>query len=146
MADASPVTRAITPKPRLVQLRDGLAHVFLGDWHPVLRDPLDLFRLSFPIGAAIFALGGDSNAGRPAPAPRCGRAGRAGAEHPSNDRLDLLRGDVLSRVGETRCNLFSQFWWYDNTVHITLPMSLAADPVHSVLAPRCRARPRRASG
>ena len=32
--------------------------IFLGDWHPVLRDPLDLFRLSFPIGARIFAVQG----------------------------------------------------------------------------------------
>jgi hypothetical protein len=35
------------------------ALVFLRDCHPVLRDPLDLFRLSFPIGALIYALLGD---------------------------------------------------------------------------------------
>jgi hypothetical protein len=36
--------------------------VFVRDWHPVLRDPLDLFRLSFPIGAVIFAFTGDWDA------------------------------------------------------------------------------------
>ena len=36
--------------------------VFVRDWHPVLRDPLDLFRLSFPIGAVIFAFLGDWDA------------------------------------------------------------------------------------
>jgi hypothetical protein len=36
---------------RLASVRSGLSHVFLGDWHPVLRDPLDLFRLSFVVGA-----------------------------------------------------------------------------------------------
>lgn len=25
----------------------GLAYIFVGDWHPVVRDPLDVFRLSF---------------------------------------------------------------------------------------------------
>ena len=33
--------------------------IFLGDWHPVLRDPLDLFRLSFLVGAVVYALQGD---------------------------------------------------------------------------------------
>ena len=43
-------------------LRDRLANIFVGDWHPVLRDPLDVFRLSFPIGAVIFAVQGDGEA------------------------------------------------------------------------------------
>ncbi len=33
--------------------------VFLGDWHPILRDPLDLVRISFVVGAVAFALAGD---------------------------------------------------------------------------------------
>ena len=36
--------------------------VFIGDWHPWLRDPLDLFRLSFAVGAVVFALQGDWDA------------------------------------------------------------------------------------
>jgi hypothetical protein len=59
MTNASPVTRATKRQPWPVGLWEGLKPVFLGDWHPVLRDPLDLFRVSFPVGAAIFALGGD---------------------------------------------------------------------------------------
>jgi hypothetical protein len=42
--------------------RRAFAEVFLSDWHPVLRDPLDLLRLSFPIGAVIFAVQGDWDA------------------------------------------------------------------------------------
>jgi hypothetical protein len=34
---------------RYPRVRAALGKVFLGDWHPVLRDPLDLFRLSFPV-------------------------------------------------------------------------------------------------
>jgi hypothetical protein len=43
-------------------VKRGWALVFLRDWHPVLRDPLDLFRLSFPVGALIFATQGDWDA------------------------------------------------------------------------------------
>ena len=43
-------------------VKRGWELVFLRDWHPVLRDPLDLFRLSFPVGALIFALQGDWDA------------------------------------------------------------------------------------
>jgi hypothetical protein len=35
--------------------------VFLGDWHPILRDPLNLVRISFVVGAVAFALAGDGH-------------------------------------------------------------------------------------
>ena len=35
--------------------------VFLGDWHQILRDPLDLVRISFVVGAVAFALAGDGH-------------------------------------------------------------------------------------
>lgn len=47
---------------RLASVKNGLGLVFLGDWHPVLRDPLDLFRLSFVVGAALFAFQGNGDA------------------------------------------------------------------------------------
>jgi hypothetical protein len=46
----------------LAALKRGFTLVFLRDWHPILRDPLDLFRLSFPIGAVVYALTGDWDA------------------------------------------------------------------------------------
>jgi hypothetical protein len=57
--------------PRSAQIADtgtaggfkrALAAIFLGDWHPLLRDPLDLFRLSFLVGAVVFAVQGDWDA------------------------------------------------------------------------------------
>jgi len=100
------------------------ALVFLRDWHPVLRDPLDLFRLSFPIGALIYALQGDWDAAIRLLAP--------------GFAVFLVRAiDVPRPVDWVFCaamffqgwgnalHLFSKFWWYDNCVHITLPMSLA---------------------
>src|ERR1700742_422963 len=105
-------------------IKHGFTLVFLRDWHPVLRDPLDLFRLSFPIGALIYALLGDWDA-----AIRLAAPGFA---------VFLVRAiDVPRPIDWTFCaamffqgwgnalHLFERFWWYDNTVHITLPMSLA---------------------
>jgi hypothetical protein len=104
--------------------KHAFALVFLRDWHPVLRDPLDLFRLSFPIGALIYAIQGDWDA-----AIRLFAPGFA---------VFLVRAiDVPRPVDWAFCaamffqgwgnalHLFSEFWWYDNCVHITLPMSLA---------------------
>ena len=50
-------------EPRWVgAVKHGFTLVFLRDWHPVLRDPLDLFRLSFVVGALVYALRGDWDA------------------------------------------------------------------------------------
>ena len=105
-------------------LDHGFTLVFLRDWHPILRDPLDLFRLSFPIGALIYALMGNWDA-----ALRLAAPGFA---------VFLVRAiDVPRPIDWTFCtamffqgwgnalHLFERFWWYDNLVHITLPMSLA---------------------
>jgi hypothetical protein len=100
------------------------ALVFLRDWHPVLRDPLDLFRLSFPIGAVIFAIQGDWDA-----AVRLFLPGVAVFVVRAIDvprAVDWVFGAAMFFQGwGNALHLFSEFWWYDNLVHITLPMSLA---------------------
>lgn len=35
--------------------------LLLGDWHPWLRDPIDVLRLTLAAGAAAFAVGGDAS-------------------------------------------------------------------------------------
>src|SRR5262245_23148395 len=108
----------------LVSLRKGFTLVFLRDWHPALRDPLDVFRLSFVVGAAVFAVMGDWDA-----AVRLLLPGIA---------VCIVRAlDVPRAIDWVFCfamffqgwgnalHLFSEFWWYDNLVHVTLPMSLA---------------------
>jgi len=101
-----------------------IAKAFRGDWHPLLRDPLDLVRLSFGVGALVFALQGDWDAFVRLVIPGL--------------LVFLIRAlDVPRPVDALFCaamvfqgwgnalHLFSRFWWYDNTVHITLPASLA---------------------
>jgi len=108
----------------VASVKRGWELVFLRDWHPVLRDPLDLVRLSFGVGAVVYAFLGNWDA-----AVRLFLPGVA---------VFLVRAiDVPRPVDWVFCaamvfqgwgnalHLFSQYWWYDNSVHITLPMSLA---------------------
>jgi len=44
--------------PRAERLRRRLRWLLLGDWHPLLRDPLDLLRLSFAVSSAVFLVTG----------------------------------------------------------------------------------------
>jgi hypothetical protein len=127
MADGDQLHGGAAPLARpgwVAGVQHVFALVFLRDWHPLLRDPLDLFRLSFPIGAVVYAVLGDWDA-----AVRLALPGVA---------VFLVRAiDVPRPVDWVFCaamffqgwgnalHLFSRFWWYDNSVHITLPMSLA---------------------
>lgn len=36
-----------------------LERLLLGDWGPIVRDPIDLVRLNFLLGAGVFAVTGD---------------------------------------------------------------------------------------
>jgi hypothetical protein len=100
------------------------AMVFLRDWHPVLRDPLDLFRLSFPVGALIFALQGDWDAFVRLLLPGVAVFLVRAIDVPR--AVDWVFAAAMFFQGwGNALHLFSEFWWYDNTVHITLPMSLA---------------------
>ena len=105
-------------------LKQAFTVVLLRDWHPVLRDPLDLFRLSFPIGALIFAVQGDWDAAVRLFLPGLAVFAVRAIDVPRP--VDLLFCAAMFFQGwGNALHLFSDFWWYDNTVHITLPMSLA---------------------
>jgi hypothetical protein len=108
----------------LVSLKKAFTLVFLRDWHPVLRDPLDLFRLSFPIGAAIFALQGDWDAAVRLFLPGLAVFAVRAIDVPRAVDWVFCAAMFFQGWGNA-LHLFSRFWWYDNSVHITLPMSLA---------------------
>jgi hypothetical protein len=98
--------------------------IFLRDWHPVLRDPLDLFRLSFPIGAAIFAVQGDWDAAVRLFLPGLAVFAVRAIDIPRAIDWVFCAAMFFQGWGNA-LHLFSDFWWYDNLVHVTLPMSLA---------------------
>jgi hypothetical protein len=111
-------------RPDQARVRRGLGHVFLGDWHPMLRDRLDLFRLSLVAGAVAFAIAGDGGA-----AVRLALPGLLGLGVRTLDvprEIDWIFCLAMAFQGwGNALELFTELSWYDNTVHVTLPMSLA---------------------
>jgi hypothetical protein len=98
--------------------------VFLGEWHPVLRDPLDLFRLSFLVGAVVFAVQGEWGTVIRLVIPLLLVFLIRTLDLPRP--IDWVFCIAMAFQGwGNALHLFSKFWWYDNSVHITLPMSLA---------------------
>jgi hypothetical protein len=47
--------------PRARRDRQRLRKLLFGDWHPLLRDPLDLMRLTFAVAAVLFLFAGNLN-------------------------------------------------------------------------------------
>jgi hypothetical protein len=105
-------------------VKRGWELVFLRDWHPVLRDPLDLVRLSFVVGAVVFAILGDWDAAVRLFLPGVAVCAVRAIDVPRPVDWVFCAAMVFQGWGNA-LHLFSRFWWYDNSVHITLPMSLA---------------------
>src|SRR4029453_6380470 len=101
-----------------------LTLVFIRDGHPVLPDPLDLFRLSFPVGALIFAILGDWDAVVRLLLPGVAVLIVRAVDVPRPIDWVFCLAMLIQGWGNAP-HLFSQFWWYDNTVPITPPMSAA---------------------
>ena len=123
MADEAQAA-AMEPASGRARLNRVFATVFLRDWHPLLRDPLDLVRLSFGVGAS-------SSRCRATGTRSCGCSSR-GRWCSSIRALDVPRpidwlfcAAMVFQGWGNALHLFSDYWWYDNTVHITLPASLA---------------------
>jgi hypothetical protein len=101
-----------------------------GDWHPLLRDPLDLGRLAFLAAAIIFLLAGSLEY-----AVRL--AGTflllMGAQRLRLPRLfDLLFLVAMSlQAWGNALRLFEDIFWWDNLVHFAVPF--ASVPVLYVL-------------
>ena len=108
----------------LESVKWGWELVFLRDWHPVLRDPLDLVRLSFGVGAVIYALLGNWDAALRLFAPGVAVFLVRAIDVPRPVDWVFCAAMVFQGWGNA-LHLFSKYWWYDNSVHITLPMSLA---------------------
>jgi hypothetical protein len=121
------------------EFKRALAAIFLGDWHPLLRDPLDLFRLSFLVGAVVFAVQGDWDAVVRLVVPCLLVFLIRALELPRPIDWVFCLAMAFQGWGNA-LHLFSQFWWYDNTVHITLPMSLAPILYIGPVTARRRAR------
>jgi hypothetical protein len=110
----------------------GARRFLLGDWHPWLRDPIDVLRGLLVVGAAAFALAGDGRgalllglaaavawAVRPVLLPRV-------------YDLALVLALTLQAWGEA-LGLYDSITWFDNVVHFSLPF-FGAPTLYIVLA------------
>jgi hypothetical protein len=106
--------------------------LLLGDWHPWLRDPIDVLRALLVVGVVAFALAGDGRgalilalAGAAAWAVRPVLLPRA-------YDLCVVLGVTLQSWGEA-LGLYDSITWFDSVVHFTVPL-LGAPVLYIVLA------------
>jgi len=106
-------------------VKHAFALVFLRDWHPVLRDPLDVFRLSFPIGAFVYALLGDWDTAVRLAAPGVAVFLVRAIDVPRP--VDWVFSAAMFFQGwGNALHLFSRFWWYDKQPPALFPATLLA--------------------
>ena len=106
--------------------------LLLGDWHPLLRDPIDLLRAVPAAGAVVLLAGGD----------RTGAAILAVAAAlclavrpvllPRLYDLSVVLAANLQGWGEA-LGLYDEIPWFDNLVHFTVPL-LGSPVVYLLLA------------
>ena len=113
---AGSTTRAVSRARRRQKIRKAI----FGDWHPYLRDPLDLLRLSFAAAAVVFFLAGSLE--------YAVRLAGTFLVLVAAQRLKLPRlFDLLFIIGMglqawgNAFHLFEDIDWWDNLVHFVLP-------------------------
>jgi hypothetical protein len=105
--------------------------LILGDWHPVVRDPLDLLRGAFVAGAIAFALLGRGGAVNLAVVTAAVLAVRP-LNLPRPYDLSFIVAMALVGWGEA-LRLYDRFAYYDVVVHVLVPL-LGAPCVYIALA------------
>ena len=110
-----------------------LSRFLLGDWTPLIRDPIDVLRLSYVVAAVVFAVQGDIGAaGRMAATAAFVWIARW-ANLPRPFDLAFVIGMGLQGWGNV-FNAFEDLSWWDNVVHVSLSASIA--PLFYILLAR----------
>ena len=106
--------------------------LLLGDWHPWMRDPIDVLRALLVAGAAAFAAAADWRG-----ALLLGGAGAVAwlvrlVWLPRVYDLCLMLALALQALGEA-LHLYDSITWFDNVVHFSVPF-FGAPTLYIVLA------------
>ena len=104
----------------------------MGDWSPIVRDPLDLLRLAFAVGAVAFAAAGDAAGAFNLLLAFAVLVAARLANLPRVYDLAVILALVFTQGGEA-LNLYDAIAWYDRVVHFVVPM-LASQVVYLCLA------------
>jgi hypothetical protein len=99
-----------------------LRRAIFGDWSPILRDPLDLARLSFAAFAVVFFLAGSLEYGVRFAGTFVLVAAAQRFDLPRTFDLIFILGMALQVWGNA-LNLFDVVDWWDNLVHLVVPFS-----------------------
>jgi hypothetical protein len=106
--------------------------LILGDWHPLLRDGIDVLRLLLVAGAVVCGVAGNYHGmGYLAISALIALAARP-VQLPRVYDLALVLACCLQGFGEA-FGLYDRFDWFDSVVHFTIPM-LGAPVVYIALA------------
>jgi hypothetical protein len=104
----------------------------MGDWGPVVRDPLDVARLIFLAGAIVFAAAGDVAGAFNLALGFVLLVAARFANLPRIYDLALIVALIFTQWGEA-FGLYDAIVWYDRVVHVVVPM-LASQVVYLCLA------------
>ena len=104
----------------------------MGDWGPVVRDPLDVVRLIFLAGAIAFAAAGDVAGAFNLALGFVLLVAARFANLPRIYDLALIVALIFTQWGEA-FGLYDAIAWYDRVVHVVVPM-LASQVVYLCLA------------
>lgn len=99
-----------------------LRRAVFGDWHPLLRDPLDLMRLSFAAAAVTFFLAGSIEYGVRMTGTFLLLVIAQRLRAPRFFDLLFIIAMGLQAWGNA-ARLFENIDWWDNLVHFVVPMS-----------------------
>jgi hypothetical protein len=99
-----------------------LRKAVLGDWHPLLRDPLDLLRLSFAVAAVGFLLAGSLEYAVRLAGTFLLLMLAQRLRMPRLFDLLFIIGMMLQAWGNA-LRLFENVDWWDNLVHLSVPFS-----------------------
>ncbi|UJA19327.1 hypothetical protein HJD18_03315 [Thermoleophilia bacterium SCSIO 60948] len=97
--------------------------VCLGDWSRLVRDPIDVLRLSYVVGAVVFLAIGNLEAIRVAMGAVIVYVARA-ANLPRPIDIAVCLGVGLEIWGQT-LNLYDNIAYYDKFVHFALPLLIS---------------------
>ena len=104
----------------------------LGDWGPVVRDPLALLRLAFLAGAVAFAAAGDVKGAFNLGLAFAVLVAARLANLPRVYDLALIVALTFTQAGEA-AGLYDAIDWYDRLVHVVVPM-LTSQVIYLCLA------------
>ncbi len=106
--------------------------LLLGDWHPLVRDPIDVLRVVPVVGAVALLVAGDIRAAVQLAVAAIVCLGVRPIALPRPYDLAVVLAANLQFWGEA-LRLYDEIRWFDNLVHFTVPF-LGAPVVYIVLA------------